>query len=67
MAAASGGISIVDGDLVALGTSILSGVPDNIILAPFAGDGPNAGAFVSVRCDAAKLGNRAVFPIGKLE
>lgn len=59
------GISVVDGNLVVLGTTILSGVHDNIFLTPAAGGGMTTGAFVGVRSN--QVGSRRVFPVGKLE
>lgn len=59
------GISVVDGNLNVLGTSILSNVHDNIILTPATGDGLTSGAFIGVISD--QVGSRRVFPIGKLQ
>ncbi|XP_058112990.1 probable galactinol--sucrose galactosyltransferase 1 [Magnolia sinica] len=59
------GISIADGNLVVLGTPILSDVHDNIVLTPAGGDSLINGAFIGVRSDQG--GSRRVFPVGKLE
>ncbi|MQL78327.1 hypothetical protein Taro_010769 [Colocasia esculenta] len=59
------GISVTDGDLVVLGTRILSCVPDNVVVSPAEGGGLLTGAFVGVRSDGS--GSRRVFSVGKLE
>lgn len=59
------GISVVDGKLNVLGTCILSGVHENIILTPASGDGLINCAFIGVRSD--QEASRLVFPVGKLE
>ncbi|KAL5972343.1 flavodoxin-like fold protein [Asimina triloba] len=59
------GISVSDGNLVVLGTPILSDVHDNIILTPAGGNGLINGAFIGVTSDHG--GSRRVFPVGKLD
>uniref|UniRef100_A0A1D1XWK0 galactinol--sucrose galactosyltransferase n=1 Tax=Anthurium amnicola TaxID=1678845 RepID=A0A1D1XWK0_9ARAE len=59
------GISVADGNLLAMGTKILSCVPDDVVLSHAGGDGLLSGAFVGVRSDGS--GSRRVFPVGKLE
>ncbi|KAJ1702439.1 hypothetical protein LUZ63_002218 [Rhynchospora breviuscula] len=59
------GISVQNGDLVVLGTKILSGVHDNIILTPASGSGMTNGAFIGVKSE--RDGSHNVFPIGKLQ
>lgn len=58
------GISVSDGDLVALGTKILSQVHENVLLSPASRCGVINAAFVGVRSE--RGGSRNVFPIGKL-
>nr|CAD1826631.1 unnamed protein product [Ananas comosus var. bracteatus] len=59
------GISVQDGNLMVLGTRILSDVHGNIILTPASGNGLMNGAFIGVRSD--RGGSHNVFPIGKLQ
>ncbi|KAG1363795.1 putative galactinol--sucrose galactosyltransferase 1 [Cocos nucifera] len=59
------GISIADGNLMVLGTKILSDVHGNVLLTPARGNGMMNGAFIGVRSDRA--GSRNVFPVGKLQ
>ncbi|XXG53315.1 hypothetical protein AAC387_Pa03g1425 [Persea americana] len=59
------GISVVDGKLNVLGTCILSGVHENIILTLASGDGLINCAFIGVRSD--QEASHLVFPIGKLD
>lgn len=58
------GISVADGNLIVLGTKILSDVHDSIFLTPATGGGLINGAFIGVRSD--RGGSRNVFPVGKL-
>lgn len=58
-------ISINDGKLVVHGKTILTGVPDNIVLTPGSGLGLMAGAFVGATASDSK--SIHVFPIGVLE
>ncbi|XP_068636675.1 probable galactinol--sucrose galactosyltransferase 1 [Aristolochia californica] len=59
------GISVVDGNLMVLGSPILTDVDENIFLTPVAGDGAINGAFIGVRSN--QVGSRRVFPVGKLD
>ncbi|XP_008775672.2 probable galactinol--sucrose galactosyltransferase 1 [Phoenix dactylifera] len=59
------GISIADGNLMVLGTKILSDVHGNVLLTPACGNGMMNGAFIGVRSDQAR--SRNVFPVGKLQ
>ncbi|XP_021893363.1 probable galactinol--sucrose galactosyltransferase 2 [Carica papaya] len=58
-------ISINDGNLVVHGKTILTGVPDNIILTPGSGVGLMSGAFIGATASISK--SLHVFPIGVLE
>lgn len=58
-------ISINDGNLVVHGKTILTGVPDNIVLTPGSGVGLVAGAFIGATASNNK--SLHVFPIGVLE
>ncbi|KAB2608268.1 galactinol--sucrose galactosyltransferase 2 [Pyrus ussuriensis x Pyrus communis] len=58
-------ISINDGNLVVHGKTILTGVPDNIVLTPGTGVGLLAGAFIGAT--AAHSKSLHIFPIGILE
>ncbi|GLT88228.1 hypothetical protein SLE2022_062630 [Rubroshorea leprosula] len=58
-------ISINDGKLVVHGKTILTGVPDNIILTPGSGVGLVSGAFIGATASHSK--SLHVFPIGALE
>lgn len=58
-------ISINDGNLVVQGKTILTGVPDNIVLTPGTGVGLVAGAFIGAT--AAQSKSLHIFPIGVLE
>ncbi|KAI5318434.1 hypothetical protein L3X38_038142 [Prunus dulcis] len=58
-------ISINDGNLVVQGKTILTGVPDNIVLTPGTGVGLVAGAFIGAT--AAQSKSLHTFPIGVLE
>ncbi|KAF2307911.1 hypothetical protein GH714_033321 [Hevea brasiliensis] len=58
-------ISINDGNLVVHGKTILTGVPDNIILTPGSGVGLVAGAFIGATASHSK--SLHVFPVGVLE
>lgn len=58
-------ISINDGNLVVQGKTILTGVPDNIVLTPATGQGLVAGAFVGATASHSK--SLHVFPVGTLE
>ncbi|TQD68801.1 hypothetical protein C1H46_045666 [Malus baccata] len=58
-------ISINDGNLVVHGKTILTGVPDNIVLTPGTGVGLLAGAFIGAT--AAHNKSLHIFPIGVLE
>lgn len=56
------GITIADGNLVVLGSEILSDVHENVILTPASGDSLLNGAFIGVNSDG--CGSCRVFPIG---
>ncbi|OAY40463.1 probable galactinol--sucrose galactosyltransferase 2 isoform X2 [Manihot esculenta] len=58
-------ISINDGNLVVHGKTILTGVPDNIVLTPGSGVGLVAGAFLGATASNSK--SLHVFPVGVLE
>jgi len=58
-------ISINDGNLVVHGKTILTGVPDNIVLTPRTGDGLVAGCFIGAT--ASESESIHVFPMGTLE
>ncbi|XXG48581.1 hypothetical protein AAC387_Pa02g2986 [Persea americana] len=58
-------ISINDGNLVVHGKTILTGVPDNVMLTPGSGVGLVAGAFIGATASDSK--SLHVFPIGTLE
>lgn len=58
-------ITISDGNLVVHGKTILTNVPDNIVLTPGSGVGLVAGAFVGATATDTK--SLHVFPVGKLE
>ncbi|XP_054814635.1 probable galactinol--sucrose galactosyltransferase 2 [Prosopis cineraria] len=58
-------ISVNDGNLVVHGKTILTGVPDNIILTPGSGVGLVAGAFLGATASHSK--SLHVFPMGILE
>ncbi|KAA8517057.1 hypothetical protein F0562_017125 [Nyssa sinensis] len=58
-------ISINDGNLVVHGKTILTGVPDNIVLTPGSGVGLAAGAFIGAIASHSK--SLHVFPVGVLE
>lgn len=58
-------ISISNGNLVVRGKTILTGVPDNIILTPGSGAGLAAGAFIGASASDSKCIH--VFPVGTLE
>ena len=58
-------ISVNDGNLVIHGKTILTGVPDNVVLTPGSGLGLLAGAFVGATASHSK--SLHVFPIGVLE
>lgn len=58
-------ISINDGNLVVHGKTILTGVPDNIVLTPGTGDGLVAGCFIGATASESK--SIHVFPMGTLE
>ncbi|XP_050227456.1 probable galactinol--sucrose galactosyltransferase 2 isoform X2 [Mercurialis annua] len=58
-------ISINDGNLVVHGKTILTGVPDNIVLTPGSGVGLVAGAFIGASASDSK--SLHVFPVGVLE
>ncbi|KAK8651312.1 hypothetical protein V6N13_140919 [Hibiscus sabdariffa] len=58
-------ISINDGNLVVHGKTILTGIPDNIVLTPGSGVGLLAGAFIGATASDSK--SLHVFPIGVLE
>ncbi|XP_012086141.2 probable galactinol--sucrose galactosyltransferase 2 isoform X2 [Jatropha curcas] len=58
-------ISINDGSLVVHGKTILTGVPDNIVLTPGSGAGLVAGAFIGASASHSK--SLHVFPVGVLE
>ncbi|XXG45304.1 hypothetical protein AAC387_Pa02g0420 [Persea americana] len=55
------GITIADGNLVVLGSEILSDVNENVILSPTSGDSLLNGAFIGVNSDG--CGSCRVFPI----
>lgn len=59
------GISINDGNLVVHGKTILTGVPDNIVLTPASGLGLVAGAFIGATASDSR--SLHVFPMGVLE
>lgn len=56
-------ISVNDGNLVVHGKTILTGVPENIVLTP--GSGGVAGAFIGATASDSK--SLHVFPVGTLE
>ncbi|XP_075491159.1 LOW QUALITY PROTEIN: putative galactinol--sucrose galactosyltransferase 2 [Primulina tabacum] len=58
-------ISVNDGNLVVHGKTILTGVPDNIVLTPGSGVGLVAGAFIGATTSHSK--SLHVFPVGALE
>ncbi|KAK7336568.1 hypothetical protein VNO77_17113 [Canavalia gladiata] len=58
-------ICVHDGKLVVHGKTILTGVPDNIVLSPGSGNGLLTGAFVGATASHCK--SLHVFPIGVLE
>ncbi|XP_059668423.1 probable galactinol--sucrose galactosyltransferase 2 [Cornus florida] len=58
-------ISVNDGNLVAHGKTILTGVPDNIVLTPGSGGGLAAGSFIGATASDSK--SLHVFPVGVLE
>ncbi|KAF5474127.1 hypothetical protein F2P56_006056 [Juglans regia] len=58
-------ISISNGNLVVHGKTILTGVPDNIVLTPGSGLGLVAGAFIGATAPHSK--SLHVFPMGALE
>jgi hypothetical protein len=58
-------ISVDDGNLVVHGKTILSGVPDNIVLTPGTGKGVATGAFIGATASNTK--SLHVFPIGVLQ
>ncbi|KAM7500189.1 hypothetical protein LguiA_024603 [Lonicera macranthoides] len=58
-------ISINDGNLVVHGKTILTGVPDNIVLTPGSGVGLVTGAFIGATASDSK--SLHVFPVGTLE
>ena len=58
-------ISINDGNLLVHGKTILTGVPDNIVLTPGSGVGPVAGAFIGATASHSQ--SLHVFPVGVLE
>lgn len=57
-------ITISDGNLVVHGKTILTGVPDNIVLTHASGAGLVDGAFVGATAEESK--SLHVFPIGTL-
>ncbi|XP_073012266.1 probable galactinol--sucrose galactosyltransferase 1 [Typha latifolia] len=59
------GISVQDGNLMVLGTKILSDIHGNIVLTAATGNGVMNGAFIGVRSD--RGGSHNVFPVGKLQ
>lgn len=59
------GVSVSNGELVVLGTPVLTEVNPNIEVTPAAGGALINGAFIGVRSD--QIGSRRVFPVGKLE
>lgn len=58
-------ISISDGNLVVHGKTILTGVPDNIVLTHGTGVGLVAGAFIGATASDSK--SHHVFPVGTLQ
>lgn len=58
-------ISVNDGNLVVHGKTILTGVPDNIVLTPGSGVGLVAGAFIGATTHNSK--SLHVCPVGVLE
>ncbi|KAJ1408988.1 Glycosyl hydrolases 36, partial [Sesbania bispinosa] len=58
-------ISVNDGKLVVHGKTILTGVPDNVVLTPGSGRGLMTGAFVGATASRSK--SLHVFPMGVLE
>ncbi|XP_051150442.1 probable galactinol--sucrose galactosyltransferase 2 [Andrographis paniculata] len=58
-------ISVNDGNLVVHGKTILTGVPDNIVLTPGSGVGLVTGAFIGATASHSK--SLHVFPVGVLE
>jgi len=58
-------ISVNDKNLVVHGKTILTGVPDNIVLTPGSGSGLVTGAFVGANASHSK--SLHVFPMGVLE
>lgn len=58
-------ISVNDGNLVVHGKTILTGVPDNVVLTPGSGKGLVAGAFVGATASHSKCLH--VFPMGVLQ
>lgn len=58
-------ISVDNGNLVVHGKTILSGVPDNIVLTPGTGKGIVTGAFIGATVSNTK--SIHVFPIGVLQ
>lgn len=58
-------IHVNDGNLVIQGKTILTAVPDNIVITPGSGAGLVAGTFVGATASASK--SHHVFPIGTLE
>ncbi|KAL1554637.1 putative galactinol--sucrose galactosyltransferase 2 [Salvia divinorum] len=58
-------ISLNEGNLVVHGKTILTGVPDNIVLTPGSGIGLVAGAFIGATASHSK--SLHVFPVGVLE
>ncbi|XP_047959731.1 probable galactinol--sucrose galactosyltransferase 2 [Salvia hispanica] len=58
-------ISVNDGNLVVHGKTILTGVPENIVLTPGSGIGLVAGAFIGATASHSKCLH--VFPVGVLE
>ena len=58
-------ISINNGDLVVHGKTILTGVPDNIVLTPGSGVGLLEGTFLGATAEHSK--SLHVFPVGGLE
>lgn len=58
-------ISLNEGSLVVHGKTILTGVPENIVLTPGSGLGLVAGAFIGATASHSK--SLHVFPVGVLE
>lgn len=58
-------ISVQNDNLVVQGKTILTKIPDNIILTPVAGAGSDSGAFIGATFEQSK--SLHVFPIGVLE